>query len=340
MKYYSVRRFTKHVLVLVTIVVFVDTINAQPVTKGYRQGFHQGLRYGLFKPDNYDSKKSYPVIVYLHGSTDTVSRDLSWYQESIQKENPCFVITPKTTEGNQGWGNTWVSKHTPAAEKTLSLLDSLIKKYNIDQNRLYLYGISMGSFGTFSLLAKEPSKFAGAYAVCGGSNPAAASGIKTPLWIFHGAEDDVVPVRLSRNMYDEMIKHGNQRVRYTEYPTVKHNSWENVSQEKTLATWLFLQNKGTVTNNIPTAPGDVTLQKLFNSTARLQWKNVPPSTNKHEGVWYHKIFRDRELIAEVDGGVNEFNDYTYNNNSGHEYYVISVNYFFKESKPSSIVTLE
>lgn len=338
MRYYSLARFIKYIFILTIIVVFVDTINAQPgkVTKGYQQGFHQGLRYGFFKPARYDSKKSYPVIVYLHGSRDTVSRDLSWYQESIQNENPCFVITPKTTEGNQGWGNTWINKHTPAVEKTLSLLDSLIKKYNIDQNRVYLYGISMGSFGTFSLLEKEPNKFAGAYAVCGGSNIEAASRITTPLWIFHGSEDEVVPVRLSRNMYNEMIKRGNQKVRYTEYPAVKHNSWENVSQEKTLGPWLFSQKKGTSNNNIPAAPGDVIVQKLFNSTARLQWKNSP----SYDDIWYHKIFRDRELIAEVDGGVNEFNDYKYNNNSGHEYYVVSVNYFFKESKPSSIVKLD
>jgi poly(3-hydroxybutyrate) depolymerase len=340
MKHYFVSLVAKCVLLLAMIVGSVEPLKAQlgKLYDGYQQGFHQGLRYGLFKPANYNSKKSYPLIVYLHGSTDTVSRDLSWYQEVVQKENPCFVLSPKTTEPNQGWGNTWENKHTPAMEKTLSLLDSVIKKYNIDKNRLYIYGISMGGFGTFSVLAKEPGKFAGAYAVCGGSNPEAASKITTPLWIFHGTEDDVVPVRLSKNMYDEMTKKGNKTVRYTEYAGVKHNSWENVSREKTLAMWLLSQKKGT-TNNVPAAPIDVTIQKLFNSTARLQWKNPLPK-DKHDDIWYHKIFRNKEMIAEVDGDVTEFNDYKYNGNSSHEYYVVSVNYFFRESEPSAIVRLE
>lgn len=340
MKHHSVVFFAKHALLLAMIVIFGGCLQAQPgkLPDGYKQGFHQGLRYGLFKPANYDSKKSYPMIVYLHGSTDTVSRDLSWYHEIVQKENPCFVLSPKTTEPNQGWGNTWESKHPPAMEKTLSLLDSLIKTYNIDKNRLYIYGISMGGFGTFSVLAKEPHRFAGAYAVCGGSNLEAASTIKTPLWIFHGSEDDVVPVRLSKNMYDEMVKKGNRSVRYTEYAGVKHNSWENVSREKTLAGWLLSQKKGT-TSNIPAAPAEVTVQKLFNSTARLQWKN-PPSGDTHGNIWYHKIFRNEEMIAEIDGDLNEFNDYKYNGNSGHQYHIVSVNYFFRESIPSAIVTLE
>lgn len=340
MKYYFVNLFAKRVLLLVIIVVSTGPLKAQlgKLYSGYQQGFHQGLRYGFFKPANYDSKKSYPLIVYLHGSTDTVSRDVSWYKEVVQKENPCFVLSPKTTEPNQGWGNTWESKHTPATEKTLSLLDSLIKKHNIDQNRLYIYGISMGGFGTFSVLAKEPGKFAGAYAVCGGSNLEVASSITTPLWIFHGSEDDVVPVRLSKNMYDEMIKKGNKTVRYTEYAGVKHNSWENVLQEKALAAWLLSQKKGT-TSNIPTTSIEVTIKKLFNSTARLQWRN-PPSKEGHDSIWYHKIFRDKEMIAEVDGDVHEFNDYKYNSNSNHEYYIVSVNYFFKESKPSAVVRLE
>lgn len=113
------------------------------------------MRYGLFKPAHYDSKNSYPLIVYLHGSRDTVSRDLSWYQESIQRENPCFVLAPKSEEPNLGWGDAWHDAQPEDMTKTLALVDSLIKKYNINTNRLYLYGISMGGFGVFSVLAKN-----------------------------------------------------------------------------------------------------------------------------------------------------------------------------------------
>lgn len=331
---------TTKISLLVVIACIAKPANAQVSKeyKSYRQNYYKGMRYGLFTPAHYDSKTAYPLIVYLHGSTDTVSRDLSWYDEVLQKENPCFVLSPKTTESNQGWGNTWENKHAPAMEKTLSLLDSLIGKYNIDKSRLYIYGISMGGFGTFSALSKEPGKFAGAYAVCGGSDVGAASRITTPLWIFHGAEDDVVPVRLSKNIYDEMISKGNKAVRYTEYPGVKHNSWENVSRERTLAKWLLSQKKGLI-SGIPDRVNDVTLKKLYNSTVRLQWTK-PASKDGDKEIWYYKIFRDNKLIAEVDGDLTEFNDYKYNSSSGHAYHVVSVNYFFKESKPSEIVSLK
>jgi predicted peptidase len=236
----------KSIYTLVFIFTLFTQLQAQLSKKygSYEEKFYQSLRYGFFKPDGYNSKKSYPLIVYLHGSRDTVSRDLVWYQESVQKENPIFVLTPKCENPDQGWGNTWKDEHSIATAKTLKLVDSLVKKYSIDKNRLYLYGISMGGFGVFSIIAKEKGKFAAAYAICGGSKVNAASNlIATPLWIFHGDADDVVPVSLSRDVYKEIIRLGGKKVRYTEYPGVKHNSWDNVAQEKSLIPWLLEQRK-------------------------------------------------------------------------------------------------
>lgn len=228
---------------LILTFVSLQPLQAQLSKKyDYSQHYYQSLRYGWFKPANQEKKKLYPLIVYLHGSRDTVSRDNHWYQEALQKEYPAFVLTPKCEEGDQGWGNTWSAKHTTATAKTLKLIDSLVAIYPIDKNRLYLYGISMGGFGVFSILAKEQGKFAAAYAVCGGSDTKAAPQLlNTPLWIFHGDADDVVPVRLSRDVYREMIRLGGTKVKYTEYLGVKHNSWENVDQEKSLPSWLFAQ---------------------------------------------------------------------------------------------------
>jgi predicted peptidase len=212
--------------------------------KTYTQQYHRALRYGLFTPNNSDSKKTYPLIVYLHGSIDTVSRDLVYYTDAMQKENPSFVITPKCEEHNLGWGDTWHDAHTPAMIKTLALVDSLTTIYPIDKNRLYLYGISMGGFGVFSTLAKEPGKFAAAYAICGGSDVKVAPKLlKTPLWIFHGEIDDVVPVSLSKDIYKELIRLGGKKAKYTEYPGVKHNSWDHVAKEKSLTAWLFAQRR-------------------------------------------------------------------------------------------------
>jgi len=93
---------------------------------GYQQRFYKGIRYGFFKPESLADKrdkKLYPLIVYMHGSRDTVSRDLAWYQAGTQQQHPCFVLTPKCEDADQGWGNTWKDGHTPATAKTLALVD-------------------------------------------------------------------------------------------------------------------------------------------------------------------------------------------------------------------------
>jgi len=307
--------------------------------KTYKQGWSQGMRYGFFKPENYDPKKSYPLVLYLHGANDTISRDITWYHESIQRDNPLFVLAPKCTNANQGWGNTWNGAHSPAMITTLRVLDSLSSKYNIDKNRIYVYGISMGGFGVFSLLAKEPGKFAAGYAICGGSSETAAGKLlNTPLWIFHGDADDIVSVTLSRQIYEEIKKEGGKVVRYTEYPGVRHNSWENVSRERTLHQWLLEQAK----NKKPTAPDPIeSLQANVksNNEVNLKWTSPTNVRKPYNAIWYFRIFRDNKLLAEIDGDVISFADTAAKRGLSHKYHIVAVNYGFKESKPSSIASV-
>ena len=330
----------KAICIVLTAVMTVQLSFAQLSAKykTYEQKWSKGLRYGLFKPANYDPKKSYPLVLYLHGANDTISRDITWYHESIQRENPAFVLAPKCTNPNQGWGNTWTDAHSPAMVKTLQVIDSLLARYSIDKNRLYVYGISMGGFGVFSVLSKEPGKFAAGYAICGGSSETAASKLlNTPLWIFHGDADDVVGVQYSRQIYQEIKKEGGQVVRYTEYPGVRHNSWENVAREKTLHRWLLAQAKGKTTNS-PHGVDGLKAKLQNDNTVILTW-SIPTVDSKSNGaVWYYKIFRDNKLLTEIDGDVSDFTD----RDSGrgmHRYHMIAVTYNFKESNPSSFVSV-
>ena len=86
--------------------------------------------------------------------------------------------------------------------------------------------------------------FAAAFPICGGGNPAGAKlyGKHFPIWVFHGTDDDVVPVANSRNMVNA-LKGAGAKVKYTEYPGIKHNSWINAFAEPTLLPWLFEQKR-------------------------------------------------------------------------------------------------
>lgn len=317
-------------------VLMVAVTQAQGLRRpyaGYSEHRHDGLRYGFFKPAGYNASKSYPLVVYLHGANDTLSRELTLYREAVQREHPCFILTPKSVNPNLGWGDAWHTAHSPDMVKVLATVDSLVRVYPINTNRLYLYGISMGGFGTFSVLSKEPGKFAAGYAVCGGASVDAAPRLlQTPLWVFHGTDDDIVLVRYSRDVYHEMIKLGGKHVRYTEYPGVKHNSWENVAREKSLVKWLFLQEKGRA-HGAPEA-----VQRLAGTSVsegiQLHWAAHAGTVPVDQEVWFYRVFRDGTLIDEVAGDIAHYLDAKATSGQKHTYHLVAVNYFFQPSAAS------
>jgi predicted peptidase len=121
-------------------------------------------------------------------------------------------------------------------------IDTLISAGQVDLRRIYIGGLSMGGFGTFELLWRRPGFFAAAIPICGAGNHEKTSTYKAnfPMWIFHGEKDPVIPVANSRLIYETMKK-TNNKVRYTEYPGIGHNSWVNAFAEPTILPWLFEQ---------------------------------------------------------------------------------------------------
>ena len=145
----------------------------------------------------------------------------------------------------------------------MATLDAASKEFHGDPDRTYVTGLSMGGYGTWHLAEKYPHKFAALVVICGGIRPppatlkahpelakwfsadepksysdAAAKVGKIPVWIFHGADDDIVPVTESRRMYAAMKEIGDE-VHYTEFPGIKHVSWDKAYDDEKLFTWLF-----------------------------------------------------------------------------------------------------
>lgn len=100
----------------------------------------------------------------------------------------------------------------------------------------------MGGFGTLDLISRRPEWFAAAVPVCGGIDvDRTASFKKVPVWIFHGAKDPVVRVKLSRDLVKALEKAGAKPI-YTEYPEGGHDVWNPAIREKGLMEWLFSQH--------------------------------------------------------------------------------------------------
>lgn len=294
---------------------------------GYRNRFYQGMRYGLFVPPFYVPSRKYPLILYLHGSTDTTTWDLNWYHDPIQSSDPVIVVTPKSLRTNSGWGTSWDAGLAVDMQLTMEILSSLEQEFSIDTTRLYVHGTSMGGFGVFNILSKRPGLFAGAYAVCGGGTPAtAAQMMLTPLWIFHGSADPVVPVTYSRDIYRAITAAGGTQVRYTEYPGVAHDAWTPVGKEATLPRWLLAQRKG-VSHGSPEPVANLRVVGTEAGRPSLGWS--PGDTAEADRkVWFYRVYRDGTLLAEVE--TPAFTDAVLASGT-YAYSVATVSYYFKES---------
>ena len=207
------------------------------------------LPYRLLKPPSLEKGKKYPVLVCLHGSggrgTDN-RKNLSGTRASqvivnpeMVKKFPCFAFVPQCPpKGAWRSGKEGRQDYVPVA---LLALDALLKEFEeaIDQRRIYVTGQSMGGVGTYNMLSSRPGFFADGTPVCGGWKledvPKLA---RTPIWIFHGSNDKVVPTKYSRDL-NVALKQARAVVKYTEYPGVGHNSWMKAYADPELWDWMF-----------------------------------------------------------------------------------------------------
>ena len=198
--------------------------------------------YVLFLPANYDGKTEVPVILFLHGAGETKGGTKKPVEVGlgpvIKKEQdfPAIVVIPQSEK------RTWQAV-SDDGKRALAILDTVTKEYKTDAKRTYLTGLSMGGYGTWSIIATQPEKFAAIVPICGGGDPNAAAKFKdVPCWCFHGDKDPAVNVQKSRDMIEALKKAGGSP-KYTEYPGVGHNSWDAAYADKEMWKWLFAQKK-------------------------------------------------------------------------------------------------
>lgn len=210
-------------------------------------------------------------------------------------------------------------------------MDLVKKAFHLDTSRYYIHGTSMGAIGIYGVLQKKPGLFTAAYLECGSGNPAIAPLlVNTPLWIFHGTIDYVVPVYYDRDMYQAVLDHGGKQIRYTEYPGVGHNVWDYTRDETTLPYWLLAQRKGETHENPDTVRSFV-VSVTAENTIKLDWTPPLGKQTRDGKVWYYRIFRDGQIIKEADNIFTTFTDTTVLPGTNYAYQISAVNFYFKES---------
>jgi predicted peptidase len=207
------------------------------------EGDKGSLPYRLLKPEGSDSKKKYPLVVFLHGAGERGKDNSAQLKHGVvnfasgenRKKYPCFLIAPQCPTGQ-----FWSGKNT---QLVLDLIAAVRKEFPIDEKRIYVTGLSMGGYGTWSLLAQKPELFAAGVPICGGGAETDAPTLaKISIWAFHGDEDKAVKVERSRTMI-EAIKKAGGKPKYTEYRGVGHDSWTATYRDPEMMKWLFAQKK-------------------------------------------------------------------------------------------------
>jgi predicted peptidase len=210
------------------------------VHKVYKDGDGE-WKYVVFVPPSYKGDKEFPLILFLHGAgergTDGEKQAKVGLGKAIRDKKEKFGFIAVFPQATQSW-----QARSPDAKRALAILDQVEKDYKVDRKRVYLTGLSMGGFGTWSLAAANPTRWAAIVPVCGGGNPKTAEKIKDiPCWIFHGDADKAVNVQKSRDMFDA-LKAAGSSARYTEYPGVGHNSWDRAYGTAELFDWMGKQH--------------------------------------------------------------------------------------------------
>ncbi|WP_018675282.1 prolyl oligopeptidase family serine peptidase [Riemerella columbina] len=188
-----------------------------------------------------DAKKPFPLILFLHGAGER-GNDLervkvhSPFTYSHLMEEPVAILAPQCPDGEY-WETNAVYE----------LLKTIIEKYPVDKNRIYLTGLSMGGWGTWKLFDEHPDLFAAVATVCAPMHrPAyfnACNKLKnTPIQIYHGALDDVVPLDDSTRMYKK-LKDCKANVEYTIFENDNHNAWDSTYSNPEFYKWMLSQRK-------------------------------------------------------------------------------------------------
>jgi predicted peptidase len=223
------------------------------------------LPYRILYPENYDRSKKYPLLLVLHGAGERGKDNVKqlvhgsklFTADSNRKKFPAIVVFPQCPE-ESFWASVNVDRTiqphkidfdyaaTPNWPLTAAneLVQQLIANEAVNKKQVYITGLSMGGMGTFESVYRYPGLYAAALPICGGGDTLHYDKRvkKTAFWIFHGAADAVVDVKLSQQMHTTLKAMG-AAVKYSEYPGVNHNSWDNAFAEPEYLRWMFTQKR-------------------------------------------------------------------------------------------------
>jgi poly(3-hydroxybutyrate) depolymerase len=264
-------------LILICAVVLTFAGQAWPARHPQDTGFLNreivvngvARRYMVYLPANWSPTERWPIILFLHGSGERGAEGMDEIQIGLPSAIrlhpdrwPFVVVMPQVPFSHHHWTDP------DMMQVALASLAAETKEFHGDRDRTYLTGLSLGGYGVWEIAKDYPHRFAALVPVSGGIFWSYAPSRwrdlntlpqeytrpigRTPVWIFHGAADPVVPVKEASIMF-QALKEAGANVRFWEYAGVKHNVWDKAYGEPQLPRWLLAQRLSAIPKLVPAA---------------------------------------------------------------------------------------
>ena len=214
-----------------------------------------GLPYRLFIPPGYTASQAYPLIVFLHGAgergndnTSQLNNNANGAMQLVSDANlaiqKVIMVAPQCPTADF-WGGG--STNTPIQD----IISDVSAELHVDPERIIVTGLSMGGYGTWGLVASNPSRFAAGVPMSGGGDVNAAGSVSAiPFWFFHAVNDGTVGVDQSRALVTALRNAGASTI-YTEYATGNHGIWPVAYNNPLLFRWMMAQRRAAPSTTQP-----------------------------------------------------------------------------------------
>ncbi|HEY0462053.1 MAG TPA: dienelactone hydrolase family protein [Pyrinomonadaceae bacterium] len=202
--------------------------------------------YQVYVPPEVKNGATLPLVTFLHGIRERgqggfINGMFATLAAQYLKQVPAVVVFPQCRP-NRYWSDALMDK------MVMRQIADAAQEFSADVKKQSLFGVSMGGYGVWHFGAAYPQKFAALVSICGGSPLTSGNRFsaiaekvgKTPAWVFHGADDNIVQVSESRSLV-AAIRANQGNVKYSEYAGVGHNVWLNALGEKELLPWILAQ---------------------------------------------------------------------------------------------------
>ena len=178
-------------------------LRQQPKPAGEKRGLQTGLKfnsngkdysYALYHPETASPGTPLPMAIVLHGMGGSGDNTVAKWAERLNKE--FIVVCPSYPMG------AWWAR--PAEDMVMALMDHIRSLYNVDDNRVFLAGLSNGAIGVYTIGMFYPDRFAGLIPIAGSITPRFMNFLvnlrNTPIYMIQGAHDPIFPIQLSRRI--------------------------------------------------------------------------------------------------------------------------------------------